>query len=103
LKVKKSPFNVEPEYNKPSRFRPNPPKAEVVWVKPEVVAEITYKTVTTDGKFRHPSFKGLREDKSADQVVREVPACQQKKLVSSSITLKLKSFPKRKNRGGVPF
>jgi bifunctional non-homologous end joining protein LigD len=73
LVISKSPFNVEPEYNKPSRFRPNPPKAEVVWVKPEVVAEITYKTVTTDGKFRHPSFKGLREDKSADQVVREVP------------------------------
>ncbi len=79
LKIKKCPFNVEPEYNKPSRFRPNPPKAEVVWVKPEVVAEITYKTVTTDGKFRHPSFKGIREDKSAGQVVREVPAFQEEK------------------------
>jgi len=29
------PFDVIPEYNKPSRFRPNPPKAEVIWVKSE--------------------------------------------------------------------
>lgn len=73
LETSVSPFKTPPEYNKPSRFRPNPPKAEVVWVKPEVVAEISFRTVATDGTLRHPSFKGLREDKNAKDIVREKP------------------------------
>jgi bifunctional non-homologous end joining protein LigD len=73
LVTDKCPFNEVPDYNKPSRFRPNPPKAEVIWVKPKLVAEVTYRASTNDGSMRHPSFKGLREDKSAKQVVRENP------------------------------
>lgn len=65
------PFANEPEYNKPSRFRPNPVKAEVYWVKPEVVVEIAYSTLSPDGSFRHPSFRGIREDKSPEEVVPE--------------------------------
>jgi bifunctional non-homologous end joining protein LigD len=42
-------------------------------VKPELVAEVTYAEVTPDGSLRHPSFKGMREDKRADQVVMEMP------------------------------
>ncbi|HUS02171.1 MAG TPA: DNA ligase D [Chitinophagaceae bacterium] len=71
--TKKCPFIVPPEYNKPSRFRPDPPKADVTWVKPEVVCEISYRELTKDGAIRHPSFKGLREDKSAKDVVLETP------------------------------
>lgn len=41
------------------------------WAKPELLAEVTYAEVTPDGSLRHPSFKGFREDKSADQVVME--------------------------------
>ena len=67
------PFVVEPEYNKPSRFRPNPPKAKVIWVKPKLVAEISFREVTKDGAIRHPSFKGLREDKKPQEVIREEP------------------------------
>ncbi len=44
------------------------------WVKPELVAEVTFGEWTTDGKMRHPSFQGLREDKPATAVVRERPA-----------------------------
>lgn len=73
LKTVKCPFNEIPDYNKPSRFRPDPPKAEVTWVKPELVAEVNYRTLASDGTFRHPSFKGLREDKSPQEVVREQP------------------------------
>jgi bifunctional non-homologous end joining protein LigD len=36
-----------------------------------VVCEISYRELTKDGAIRHPSFKGLREDKNAKQVVRE--------------------------------
>ncbi|HKG69593.1 MAG TPA: DNA ligase D [Segetibacter sp.] len=68
------PFIHVPAFNKPSRFRPNPPKAEVTWVKPEMVCEVSYREVTRDGAIRHPSFKGLREDKDAKDVVRERPA-----------------------------
>ncbi len=73
LEISQSPFLVAPEFNKPSRFRPNPPKADVVWVKPEVVCEISYREMTRDGAIRHPSFKGLRENKSAEEVVMETP------------------------------
>ncbi len=43
------------------------------WVKPELVAEVTYAEVTPNGSLRHPSFEGMREDKRADQVVMEMP------------------------------
>ena len=73
LMIAECPFSSVPDYNKPSRFRPNPPKATVTWVKPEVVCEISYREMTKDGAIRHPSFKGLREDKTAKEVVREKP------------------------------
>jgi bifunctional non-homologous end joining protein LigD len=34
-----------------------------VWIRPELVAEIEYRGWTHDDLLRHPSFKGLREDK----------------------------------------
>ena len=46
----------------------------VHWVKPELVAEIDSRGFTADQILRHPSFKGLREDKAAREVVRETPA-----------------------------
>jgi bifunctional non-homologous end joining protein LigD len=43
------------------------------WIKPKLVAEIAFAEFTDDGILRHPSFVGLREDKPASEVVREVP------------------------------
>jgi bifunctional non-homologous end joining protein LigD len=43
------------------------------WIKPRLVAEIAFAEFTGDGILRHPSFVGLREDKPASKVVREVP------------------------------
>jgi len=83
LETNECPFTEVPEFNKPSRFRPNPPKSEVVWVKPELIAEITYRTVASDGSLRHPSFKGLREDKEVKEVQRETPI-NQEELVDSA-------------------
>jgi bifunctional non-homologous end joining protein LigD len=71
LETNKCPFREVPDYNKPSRFRPDPPAAKVTWVKPKLVAEVTYRASTNDGSMRHPSFKALREDKEAKNVVRE--------------------------------
>jgi bifunctional non-homologous end joining protein LigD len=44
------------------------------WVKPALVAEVAFTEWTSDGKMRHPSFQGLREDKSPREVTREVEA-----------------------------
>jgi bifunctional non-homologous end joining protein LigD len=43
------------------------------WTAPKLVCEVAFTEFTTEGVLRHPSFIALREDKSARQVVREVP------------------------------
>ena len=94
------PFSTIPEYNKPSRFRPNPPKATVTWVKPKLVAEISYREETKGGAFRQPSFKGLREDKNPNAVIKEVPInttklVKEHKLVKQNI---IKAPPKKERK-----
>ena len=55
----------------------NPPRGAQArrshWVKPLLVAEIEFTEWTQDGTLRHPSFQGLREDKEATEVIRELP------------------------------
>ena len=52
----------------------NPPRMrEAKWVKPELVAQVRFTEWTSDGSLRHPSFEGLRFDKAAREVHREVP------------------------------
>ena len=41
------------------------------WVEPRLVAQVGFSEWTRDGRLRHPRFLGLREDKAADEVVRE--------------------------------
>jgi bifunctional non-homologous end joining protein LigD len=43
------------------------------WVEPDLVANVVFAEWTPDGKLRHPRFAGLRTDKPARDVVREVP------------------------------
>jgi bifunctional non-homologous end joining protein LigD len=43
------------------------------WITPKLVAEIAFTEFTPDGRLRHPSFLGLREDKPAQEVVPETP------------------------------
>jgi bifunctional non-homologous end joining protein LigD len=65
------PFAEVPLVNKPTRFRPRPPKAAVTWVKPKLVCEVQYQELTSEGVMRHPSFQGLRTDKQTKDVVAE--------------------------------
>ena len=62
LAVDKAPVEVPRADRKGAHF-----------IKPELVGEIAFTEFTGDGILRHPSFLGLREDKPAAQVVREVP------------------------------
>lgn len=43
------------------------------WAKPQLIAEVEFTEWTADGLIRHPSFKGLREDKKATEIIREKP------------------------------
>lgn len=58
-------------------FAEEPPTAMVGrnphWVRPELVGEVAFSEWTHDGRLRHPSFQGLREDKAARDVRRERP------------------------------
>jgi bifunctional non-homologous end joining protein LigD len=59
-----------------SAFSPEPPRAwtgSCHWVTPTLVGEVAFSEWTNDGRLRHPSFQGLRKDKLAGDVVREVP------------------------------
>lgn len=53
-----------------------PPRktSEIHWVRPELVAAAEIAEWTASGKLRQASFKGLREDKRPEDVVRERPA-----------------------------
>jgi bifunctional non-homologous end joining protein LigD len=57
--------------------RPDPPFVDpprlpnVTWLEPELIAEVAFTEWTREGTMRHPSFKGLRDDKPAIEVVRE--------------------------------
>jgi bifunctional non-homologous end joining protein LigD len=56
-----------------SPFVGRQPPAGARFVRPELVAEIEFTEWTRDGMLRHPSYKGLRDDKAATDVIRETP------------------------------
>jgi bifunctional non-homologous end joining protein LigD len=50
-----------------------PSEANTTWVKPKLVAEVKFTEWTAAGEMRHPVFLGLRTDKKATDVTRELP------------------------------
>ncbi|MGA7614213.1 MAG: DNA ligase D [Thermoanaerobaculia bacterium] len=51
-----------------------PRMRDATWVKPRLVAQVKFTEWTSDGKLRHPSFLGLRDDKTPMEAIREIPA-----------------------------
>jgi bifunctional non-homologous end joining protein LigD len=50
-----------------------PPPRGVTWVTPRLVAEVQFTAWSGAGRLRHAVFLGLRQDKEAAEVVREIP------------------------------
>jgi len=56
------------------QVRDAPRSRDTIWVRPRLVAQVAFTEWTGDNRLRHPSFLGLRDDKSPSEVVREKPA-----------------------------
>ena len=54
-------------------FADPPHGDDIHWVRPEVVVEAVFREWTRENVVRQASYKGLREDKPAAEVVRELP------------------------------
>jgi bifunctional non-homologous end joining protein LigD len=63
LQTRKIPFDTVPTLNAP-----------VDWLKPMLVCEVNFTEETREGLLRHPSYKGLRQDKTVLDVNPEAPA-----------------------------
>jgi bifunctional non-homologous end joining protein LigD len=85
LERKEPPFAVVPKM-------PKVRKGDVVWVEPKLVCEVEFVEWTHDGHLRAPSYQGLREDKSADEVRRELPI--EEEISKGGRTLKLSNLDK---------
>jgi bifunctional non-homologous end joining protein LigD len=62
LRRERSPFDAGPRLPRDASF-----------AEPRLVAEVAFGEWTSGGSLRHPIFRGLRDDKSPAEVVRELP------------------------------
>ncbi|MEZ5100459.1 MAG: DNA ligase D [Thermoleophilia bacterium] len=70
---------------------------DVTWVEPRLVCQVEFAEWTRDGRLRAPSYRGLREDKRAAEVVREVPAevgAREREVTRGARSLRLTNLDK---------
>ncbi|MBW3628273.1 MAG: DNA ligase D [Gemmatimonadetes bacterium] len=80
LERKTPAFSVTPKTNEKAH-----------WTTPRVVVEVKFNEWTSDGKLRHPSFVGIREDKDPRTVVREAPSQSVEKPVAKKAAARRKA------------
>lgn len=62
LKIDKKPFAQKIKWEQ-----------DTTWIRPTLVCEVRFTEWTSNGEMRHPVFLGLRTDKPATKVTREIP------------------------------
>jgi bifunctional non-homologous end joining protein LigD len=72
LEIDSCPFANLPEKKRTQWALTKEEMKNCVWLKPELVVQIEFTEWTPDGHLRHSKFIGLRDDKAARDVVREV-------------------------------
>ncbi|MEK6275288.1 MAG: DNA ligase D [Actinomycetota bacterium] len=73
---------------------PRVKKGDVIWVEPKLVAEVEFVEWTHDGRLRAPSYKGLREDKDPEEVLKEEPVSMPTEVRKGKRVLKLSNLDK---------
>lgn len=71
LAIDRMPLDVPPPRS--TRFGSPLVLSRVHWVRPELAIEVKFLTWTQDNLLRQVVYEGLREDKPAQEVRREVP------------------------------
>jgi bifunctional non-homologous end joining protein LigD len=66
------PFANLPERKRTQWALTKEEMSNCVWLRPELVAQIQFTEWTPDNHLRHSRFVGLRDDKDAKEVVREI-------------------------------
>lgn len=74
----------------------DPPRVRgATWVPPRLVAEVRFTEWTADGLLRHPSFLGLRPDKSPRDTAREEPHREEEPISEEAFSLVRLTHPRR--------
>ena len=84
-------------------------KATARWVRPVLVAQVRYAEITDEGRLRHPSYLGLRDDKAAKAVrvpgvpgVPKVPQVPSERVTAKDVAAlidQLNTFEKARKNG----
>ena len=67
--------------------------------RPRLLAEVEYTEITPDGLIRHPSFKGLREDKPAEEGT--LRAKMVNKMITEQLVLSTSRSPDPSRKGAA--
>jgi bifunctional non-homologous end joining protein LigD len=65
---------------------PTAERKGAVWLEPKLVAQIAFTEKTRDGRLRHPSFQGLRDDKPTSEVHGDEPRDEEEAVMAKTTT-----------------